>query len=338
MKFGLFGGAKRSADGTMSDSQSYATYIDYVVEAERLGYHSAFSVEHHFTGFGQVSAVLSLMSYLAGKTSTIRLGTAVLVLPWHNPVLLAEQIATVDLLSGGRLDLGVGRGYRPNEFHGFDIDPGDEANERYTECLDVLMKCWTAEGRFSHEGRFWSYRDVTVEPAPVQSPHPPIWVGAGSEESVRRAARNGHRLLVDQFGTLDMTCRRVEWYRDEVERNGGTFDPDHVTAARHLMLQHDDDPVALQAEIEARLKLIGLLREVSKIPGDDRELTVADHAFYDDIRANSESAVIGGKPDDCILRLKTLESAGVGQVILIDSAGGIPRLQHFAETVMPAFR
>ncbi len=338
MKFGLFGGAKRASDDPETDSQAYADYVDYVVEAERLGYHSAFSVEHHFTGWGQVSAVLSLLAYIAGRTSAIRLGTAVLVLPWHNPVLLAEQIATVDLLSGGRLDLGVGRGYRPNEFHGFDIDPGDEANERYNECLDVLTACWTTPGRFSYQGKYWSYRDIVVEPTPAQRPHPPIWVGAGSEESVRRAAREGRRLLVDQFGTIDMTCRRVEWYRDEIERNGRTFDPAHVTAARHLMLQETDDPAALAAEIDNRLALIARLTEASKIPGDDRELTVKDHAFYDDARANTEQAVIGGTPADSIVRLKTLESAGVGQVILIDPAGGIPRLRHFAGTVMPAFR
>lgn len=338
MKFGLFGGAKRSGnDDGGGDSQSYTTYVDYVIEAERLGFHSAFSVEHHFTGMGQVSAVLSMLAYIAGRTSRIRLGTAVLVLPWHNPVLLAEQASTVDLLSGGRLDLGVGRGYRPNEFHGFDIDPGDEANERYEECLEVLKKSWTSEGRFSHKGKHFSFKDVIVEPNPAQIPHPPLWIGAGSEASIRNAARSGTRLLVDQFGTIDMTCQRVDWYRDEVEQNGGVFDPTHVCAARHLMLVHEKDLATLDDEYDRRLAGIVRLREASKKPGDDRTLTVADHAFYDTARDNTEAAVIGGTADDCIVRLKALESAGVGQVLLIDPSGGIPRLQHFAEKVMPAF-
>lgn len=337
MHFGLFGGAKRGVDSTEGDSQSYNRYVDYVVAAEKLGFHSAFSVEHHFTGYGQVSAVLSMLAFIAGKTSRIRLGTAVLVLPWHDPVLLAEQASTVDLLSGGRLDLGVGRGYRPNEFHGFDIDPGEEANERYEECLEVLRMSWTTEGRFSHHGKHFSYNDVIVEPTPAQSPHPPIWIGAGSEASIRSAARSRTRLLVDQFGTIDSTCQKVDWYRDEIERNGGVFDPTHVCAARHLMLLRDENLHTLEAEYDQRLAGIMRLREASRVPGDDRELTVADHAFYDTARANTEDAVIGGLPETCITKLKTLEAAGVGQVLMIDPSGGIPRLEHFAETVMPSF-
>jgi alkanesulfonate monooxygenase SsuD/methylene tetrahydromethanopterin reductase-like flavin-dependent oxidoreductase (luciferase family) len=337
MEFGLFGGAMRPVKGDSGDSQAYGTYIDYVMEADRLGYHSAFVIEHHFTGFGQVSAVLSLLAYLAGRTERIRLGTAVVVLPWHNPVLLAEQASTVDLVSGGRLDFGVGRGYRPNEFHGFAIDP-DEANDRYLECLDIIRTSWTTEGRFSYDGKFWSYRDIIVEPTPIQEPHPPIWVGAGSEASVRQAARSGAQLLVDQFGTIDMTCQRIEWYRDEIECNGGTFDPSHVAAARGLMLVHDDELDTIEAEFERRLAGIIRLREASRIPGDDRPLTIQDHAFYDDTRRSSEAAVIGGTAEECIRRLKILESAGAGQVLLTDGSGGIPRLRHFAEAVMPAFR
>ena len=122
MRFGLFGSAqaRRPTPGAeMTDSsQGFREWIENNVEAEALGFHSTFVVEHHFTGFGQVSASLNLLTWLGARTSTLRLGTAVLVLPWHNPVLLAEQAATLDLLSGGRLDFGVGKGYRWNEFAG----------------------------------------------------------------------------------------------------------------------------------------------------------------------------------------------------------------------------
>src|SRR5665213_2354370 len=121
MKFGLFGGA-RARGGPAGDSEGYHDFISYVVEAERLGFSSVFLVEHHFTGFGQISASLNLLSYLAARTERIRLGTAVVVLPWHNPVLIAEAVATLDLLSNGRLDFGVGKGYRPYEFSGFCVE------------------------------------------------------------------------------------------------------------------------------------------------------------------------------------------------------------------------
>src|SRR3984893_8704325 len=130
MRFGLFGSAQANgSDLGASIGQGFHDYIDFNVEAESLGYHSTFLVEHHFTGWSQVSATLSLLTYLAARTKTLRLGTAVMVLPWHNPVLLAEQVATLDVLSGGRLDLGVGKGYRHNDFAGCAMRP-EQAERR----------------------------------------------------------------------------------------------------------------------------------------------------------------------------------------------------------------
>src|SRR3990170_1660558 len=138
MKFGLFGSAQAQRGGPDLDSgQGFKDYIEYNVEAEALGYSSTFVVEHHFTGFGQVSATLNLLTWIAARTTTLRLGTAVLVLPWHNPVLLAEQAATLDLLSGGRFDFGVGKGYRWNEFAGFCVAM-EEASERFDEAIEGI--------------------------------------------------------------------------------------------------------------------------------------------------------------------------------------------------------
>src|SRR5271167_2592549 len=152
MRVGLFGSATARHGGPDVDSgQGYKQFVDYNIEAEALGYHASFLVEHHFTGFGQVSASLSLLTWVAAKTKTLRLGTAVIVLPWHNPVLLAEQAATIDLMSDGRLELGVGKGYRHNEFASFCIPP-EQAEERFEESLALIVKSWTSEERFSHHG------------------------------------------------------------------------------------------------------------------------------------------------------------------------------------------
>src|ERR1700704_6546009 len=137
MKFGLFGSAQAKRGGADLDSaQGFRDFIEYNVEAEALGYDSSFLVEHHFTGLGQVSASLNLLTWVAARTRTLRVGTAVLVLPWHNPVLLAE-------LSGGRLDFGVGKGYRRNEFDGFRMRI-EEAEARFEEALEVITRAWTA--------------------------------------------------------------------------------------------------------------------------------------------------------------------------------------------------
>src|SRR5208282_6250306 len=140
MRFGLFGSAQARRSGPDSDSsQGFRDFIENNVEAESLGFASTFVVEHHFTGFGQVSASLNLLTWVAARTTTLRLGTAVVVLPWHNPVLLAEQAATIDLMSNGRLEFGVGKGYRHNEFASFCI-PIAEADERFEEGLALILK------------------------------------------------------------------------------------------------------------------------------------------------------------------------------------------------------
>src|ERR1043165_5595438 len=162
MRFGLFCSPKADAPGFGPETgQGFRDYIDFNVEAEALGLHSSFSVEHHFTGWNQCSATLTLLTALAMRTTTLRLGTAVLVLPWHNPVLLAEQAATLDLISGGRLDFGIGKGYRHSEFKGFRI-PQDEAEARFEESVEVMLRSWQSRERFSHHGRFWQFDDIVV--------------------------------------------------------------------------------------------------------------------------------------------------------------------------------
>lgn len=335
MRFGLFGGASRGAaqDG---DSQSYRKFIDYVAEAEQLGFESVFLVEHHFTGTGQVSASLSLLAYLAGVTSTMRLGTGVTVMPWHNPVLLAEQAATVDLVSNGRLDFGVGRGYRPNEFHGFCIDPA-QAQARFDEALELLLKSWTTRDRFSFEGQWWKFRDVVVEPYPAQAPHPPIWVAGGSEGSVRQAAKRGQRMLFDQFGTAAQTAARVGWYRDEQSKQGRAPSAGEFAVTRGLLLI--DDEAKREVEIDRRLAAIAHLSATSQIPGTQNAGAVKfGSATLDTSREAVEAATIIGRPEECIRRLKALEAAGVDYVLFNDPWGGIERLRFFAREVMPAFR
>jgi alkanesulfonate monooxygenase SsuD/methylene tetrahydromethanopterin reductase-like flavin-dependent oxidoreductase (luciferase family) len=217
MQFGLFGGARTKRSAGIEDSQGYESFIEYVMEADRLGFRQLFMVEHHFTGQGQVSASMTLLAYLASKTQKIRLGTAVVVLPWHNPVLVAEQAATLDLLSGGRLDFGVGKGYRQAEFDGFCI-PMAEATERFDEAMEIIRKAWTSAGRFSHHGKLWHYDNIVVEPEPLQRPHPPLWLAAGSQDSVRRAAREGYNLLLDQLAQVDQIIQRIAIFRSESER------------------------------------------------------------------------------------------------------------------------
>ncbi len=323
MRFGLFGGAraKSGTDVGTGDSHSYGGFIDYVVEAERLGLDSVFLVEHHFTGQGQVSASLTLLAYLAARTQRIRLGTAVVVLPWHNPVLIAEQAATLDLLSNGRLDLGVGKGYRGAEFDGFCI-PQDQAGERFDEAVAVIRKAWTSDGRFSHEGARWRFHDVVVEPAPVQRPHPPLWLAAGSPDSIRRAARDGFNLLLDQLGSVRLSLERVALFREECARIGRPYEAGMVALARALQIARTEaERDAAYATRQRVLVRIGDLARGERPP--------------EDVRA--DDAALLGTPEEIVARLKVLRAGGVERVLLVDPHASVERLRDFAASVMPAF-
>src|SRR3954462_1785318 len=239
MRFGLFGGATapRLPDVAAS-AKGFFDFIETNVEAESLGYHSTFVTEHHFTNFRQVSAPLTLLTFLAARTTRLRLGTAILVLPWHNPVLLAEQVATLDLLSRGRLDLGVGKGYRHNEFAGFAMPP-DEAEPRFAEVLDVLVRALASDAPFSHRGRFFRFDEVVVEPPPHQRPHPPLWLAAGSEGSITACARRGFNLLLDQFASPQQIAERIALYRREREAAGHMFEPMRFASRPNVFCPRD---------------------------------------------------------------------------------------------------
>ncbi|MDP7546132.1 MAG: LLM class flavin-dependent oxidoreductase, partial [Alphaproteobacteria bacterium] len=328
-KFGMFGGARTAPGVDDGYHEGYHAYIDAVVEAERLGYYSNFIVEHHFSGAGQVSASLNLLSYLAAKTSQIRLGTAVVVLPWHNPVLIAEQAATLDLLSNGRFDFGVGKGYRYNEFEGFCI-PIEEATERFEEAMAVIRKAWTAEGRFSYRGKHWQYENIIVEPATTQKPHPPLWLAAGRPESLQYAARNGYNLLLDQFQTFEVILQRLEIFRQALPAAGRGYDALGVAVARGLFIARNDEE--REAAIAARMKS----QEVMNAFGTAADQKTKSSMVSDsDLRKAAVEGVLLGTPEEIIERLKWLEARGVGYVLL--SSRSPDGMRIFAEEIMPAF-
>jgi alkanesulfonate monooxygenase SsuD/methylene tetrahydromethanopterin reductase-like flavin-dependent oxidoreductase (luciferase family) len=194
MRFGLFGSAAARRPGPseaaeFDSSEGFRDFMEYNVEAEGLGFHGTFVVEHHFTGYGQVSATLNLLTWLGARTRRLRLGTAVIVLPWHNPVLLAEQAATLDLLSGGRLDFGIGKGYRYNEFAGFCV-PMEEADARFDECLDVILKAWTADEPFHIRASIGSSTASSSSRRPRRGhTRKSGWVRVASARSVRLPRR-----------------------------------------------------------------------------------------------------------------------------------------------------
>jgi alkanesulfonate monooxygenase SsuD/methylene tetrahydromethanopterin reductase-like flavin-dependent oxidoreductase (luciferase family) len=291
-------------------------------------------VEHHFTGMAQISASLNFLTFLAAKTTKMRLGTAVVVLPWHNPVLLAEQIATLDLVSNGRFDFGVGRGYRRNEFDGFGISM-DEADERFEECLEVLRKGLGNEKRWSHQGKRWTFNDALIEPPTVQKPHPPFWVGAGSDRSITQAAQRGFNLLLDQFGNCDVTGHRISTYRSAIEASGHRFNPYNVGLTRALHIARNAEEREQAHQQRARF-LLGVQQLATA--GGKNTSSVAVPSSYADTKAATEENGLIGSPEEIVGRLKDLEAVGVANVLLLDVSGSREALRLFAREVMPEFK
>ena len=332
MKFGLFGSALAKRGGPdLDSSQGFREYVDYTVEAEALGYTSIFTVEHHFTGFGQVSATLNLLTWVAARTTTLRLGTAVIVLPWHNPVLLAEQAATIDLLSGGRLDFGVGKGYRQPEFASFCI-PMEEADERFEEGLEVILKAWTSEQRFSHHGKHWHFEDIIVEPPTAQKPHPPVWMAAGQPDSIRKVAQRGCKLLLDQHASTALTIERFNIYKTEIEKAGRRFDPLDVGVSRAFFVART--PEELAQAIQTRFVNQQRLAKAGSVPGEKSKASLL--SFDQTLDAAAESALYG-TPDEIACKLEGLRSVGIEHILLNGPTGSRENLRAFARDVMPAF-
>ena len=322
MRFGMFGSAQAGRGGPDTDSGAgFREFVERNIEAEALGYHSTFLVEHHFTGFGQVSATLNLLTWIGALTSTLRLGTAVTVLPWHNPVLLAEQIATLDLLSGGRVDAGIGKGYRLKEFEGFAM-PVEEADARFEECLEVMLKAWTSDSPWSHRGKYWQYDNIVVEPPSTQKPHPQLWMGAGSPRSVKQVAQLGFNMLLGQYDSFDMIVDEIAMYKSEVESLGRTFDPMSVAVARSVNIVNSND------EYEEAMN--------NRMAARRRTQEHALQSSFQDTREATEAGTIYGSLEHVTKEIQTLRDVGI-EYVLLNCPAGISTLRRFAKDVIPSF-
>jgi alkanesulfonate monooxygenase SsuD/methylene tetrahydromethanopterin reductase-like flavin-dependent oxidoreductase (luciferase family) len=331
MRFGIFGSAQARRGGPDVDSGAgFRDFVDHNVEAEARGYRSSFVVEHHFTGFGQISATLNLLSWIGARTTTLRLGTAVMVLPWHNPVLLAEQAATVDLLSAGRLDFGIGQGYRYNEFAGFCIAM-EEAEARFEEALQIITKAWTSDARWSHRGTYWQFEDIVVEPPPAQKPHPPFWMGAGRPASIKRVAALGFNLLLDQFAPIDQIGERIALFKSEVEARGRAFDPMSIAVTRsvNVVMTAAERAKAIETRVAARRRV----ERLAQRPDGQNKASILSYADTPEV---AEAGALYGTPDEIAVKVEALRDVGA-EYVLLNSTGGIESLRRFAREILPAF-
>ena len=170
MNFGTF--LLMQSPSARTSQEIYARGVEMAQAAEALGFRNVWLAEHHFSTYGYLSRPAQLATYIAAKTTRLRVGTAVIVVPLHHPLVIAEEIATLDLLSGGRLDVGLGRGYQHYEFERFGLEL-ESGRARWEESIDVILKALGGQP-FSYEGKFFKIPETSVFPQPVQKPLPPI--------------------------------------------------------------------------------------------------------------------------------------------------------------------
>ena len=346
MDFGLFYLMQR--DEAWSEQAVYDGGLEQMLAAEGLGYSSVWIAEHHFNDYGLCPAPPVLAAYVAARTTALRLGMGVSLLPLHHPVDLAEQLAVLDVMSGGRLDVGIGRGGTLQDYQTFQSDR-DDSRARVEEGITLMQQAWSGKP-FDFAGRFHSAERLHVRPQPIQRPHPPLFIAANSEDSVLSAARLGLPTLSSFFVPIEELQRRHRLYREA-----------GLAAGRPI------------AEIESLERQAWGMRVVHVAPGHDEALRATEGPFMgyqrrmSVLRSDATGGTVPGSFDRSLLRLrafrdylddgwaligtpgevrdglqKYLDATGYQHVLLLMALPGLPTdlalrsMRLFADQVAPA--
>jgi alkanesulfonate monooxygenase SsuD/methylene tetrahydromethanopterin reductase-like flavin-dependent oxidoreductase (luciferase family) len=316
--------------------------IEYAVEAEKLGYDAVWFAEHHFSNYGYIPNPLLMATKVAAETSKIRVGTAVLVLPFWDPLRVSEDIALTDQLTGGRLEVGVARGYQPFEFRRFGLSM-DDARDRTDEALGILAKALSGE-TFEFEGKFHQIPETTLYPKPRQQPRPPIWLAASTEESFEIGGRYGLRALTTQSGR-PVSALEQSWANYQRSRQR------HPDAPQHFGVQ--GQVVVASTDAEARTQMEHFLyqsRQATNLRHGREHVVsgVSEPLPYEgepDLDEMFENRTLSGTPPTVIEKLtRYTEVADISLLSCVMHGGGMTHdtvlqsLRLFAQEVMPAFR
>jgi alkanesulfonate monooxygenase SsuD/methylene tetrahydromethanopterin reductase-like flavin-dependent oxidoreductase (luciferase family) len=198
----------------------YASALERIGIMDETGYDAVWLAEHHFSGFSVCPSVHMMGTMVAARTKRLRIGTAVSLAPFYNPLRLAEEVALLDVLSDGRVNWGAGRGFERSEFAAFGI-PGEESATRFQETVDIVLKAWTSE-RLSYQGKYYRYDDVEVLPKPLQAPHPPTWLAATSHPAIEWSAAHGYSILMDPHSSRADLIKKRRHYANELKGAGFT--------------------------------------------------------------------------------------------------------------------
>jgi len=335
---------------TLRDWQTHQEVYDYALEecrlAEEVGFDAVWLAEHHFSQYGICPSLAPMAAAIARETRRVRIGTSVVIAPFEHPLRIAEEWAMVDILSNGRLEFGLGRGYQPKEFRGLGVSM-EKTREKFDESYEIIRRAWTHE-RMSFDGEFFKVPEVRVLPKPVQKPHPPLWTAAVSPDTYKLAARSGLRILTaPSFTPWDLLRKNFDTYHAEFRAAHGTDAGAeicmnkiiHVSEDRRQAREDVREPIRWFFQTQA-----GLIADAEGIPPDQ-------YKFYQRVRQNLlelsdekalEVAAILGDPEEVADKLRAHhEALGVTYFMGSFSRGGVPHdrvlksMRLFGEKVIP---
>ena len=353
MKFGLF--YLFSEFGDMPQDRIFREVLEEIDYGEELGFDSVWLPEHHFSVYGTLGNPMTFASAIAQRTKRMLIGTAVMVLPFQHPLRLAEDAALVDALSGGRLLLGLGRGYQVPEFDVLDL-PQDESRAMFTESLDIIKMAFT-EDNFSYDGQFWKVKNATVFPKPIQKPHPPIYWAGISPVTYELAGRLGYNILRGpNFTSISAVEQAFEIYTESLQKHGHDLDKMDLPFSLKVYVAPTD--AEAKAEIHHALWFYHTLARL--LPGAPGRPTPAgydqyprDPSFLEELTADQlwnagvdvGSGTVFGSPERVIEQLRFYMSrTRINHWMLWFKIGGLEHekvmksMDLFAKEVMPVLR
>ena len=328
--------------------QIIAETTEQVQYAEALGFHGAWLAEHHFTRYSMASSSLILATHIAAHTTKIRVGTAVVVSPLHNPIRIAEDTAMLDLVSGGRLDVGFGRGTSGYEYSGYNVAP-EESQERFQDSIKIVQGLWTTPD-FSYESKYNTMHRLNLVPPPVQQPHPPIYLAATrTPATLEFAVSTGHSLCIavvqDTADALDLCQRFVSMSREAGFHRSMADIPFfryfYVAETEAQARQDTEAHLSWVVDIMQWRRFIKEGSEVYRRMDDWRRSRTELPVSYD---ALAQNRAIIGTPDQCVARIKAIQAHGIDYFGCNFDFGGMEHqkvlrsMELFSKEVMPHLR
>lgn len=314
-------------DRSVALEDIYARAMERIEIMDQTGYDAVWLAEHHFSSYSVCPSVHLMAMQVAARTKHLRIGTGVTLAAFYHPLRIAEEIALLDLFSGGRMNWGAGRGFDPLEFKNFGVPP-EESTERFREAVDIVLGAWRNE-RLTHHGKYYTFEDVEVLPKPTQAPHPPVWVAASSEGAIEWAADEGHSILMDPHSSHDMIARKEALYEARFESAQSQKAEGDRPIARLIALGETDEEALRVAERGALFSGRYLPKEaVAAFREDGRPTEPAEHYM--------DGVIVHGSPERVVDQLRELETTMPLDYLLVSPLSE-KTFDLFTERVLPEF-